>query len=514
MSRSRKLRGIYILLAVAAGGRAETDAKKEDDRPNIVWIMAEDMALDLECYGMKGVRTPRLNRLAEEGALYMRAYCSNPICSPSRSAMMTGVHQQRINAQHHRSNRDTPLPDPYKPITYWLRKAGYTCILGNSQVMSGGNKIDCNFKWENCGPYDGKTNFGLFDKQGSFSLEDQPFFAQIQLRVTHRGDWWEEIRSQSKSPVSPAGIELPPYFADTPEIRYDWAVYCDQIEYMDYEVGLLIDQLKEKELYDNTVIIFIADNGRCNLRAKGYLYDPGIHIPMIVRAPGMTEPGTVVEEMVLTTDISASVLHLAGAGIPDYITSKPVIGVESPEYREYICAARDIWDEIDDCSRNITTRRFSYIKNYMPQVPWATDQAYLEMNRPALWVMRRLKRENALTPARQLFFADSKPPEELYDLQKDPHQLRNLADDPEYASVLERMRAFSGQWQRENRDYGMEDLGARTLEENQLSVRTRDWIRTERPDLWARMSDGELMQPVAWMNQVQKQDRAVESGKK
>jgi len=493
-------------LAAAWTVRAESSAQT-NSRPNIIWIMAEDMAPDLECYGMKGVKTPNLNRLAKEGALYMHAYCSNPICSPNRSAMMTGVQQTRINAQHHRSNRDVPLPEPYKPITYWLRQAGYTCILGNTHVMTYGQKIDCNFKWTPTGPYDGKTNFGLFDKLNEFTPADQPFFAQIQLRVTHRGDWWNDVRKKSKHPVSLDAIELPPYLADTPEIRYDWATYCDQIEYMDNEVGMLMDELKTKGLDKNTVVIFIADNGRCQVRAKGYLYDPGIHVPLIIHAPGMIKPGTVVDDMVMTTDISASILKLAGATIPDYMTARPFIGVKHPDYRKYAPSARDIWDEIDECSRSITTKKFAYIKNYMPQVPLDAGQAYLELNRPAIWVMRRLKVEGKLTPNQMLYFEDKKSPEELYDLEKDPYQLHNLAGNPEYAAVLEQMRKYDQQWRTEHRDYGLEDLGKRKIEEDQLAVRTREWVKAEHPDWWQRLENGELMDTTSWMHEVQRLEK-------
>ncbi|MBK1878602.1 sulfatase family protein [Pelagicoccus mobilis] len=467
-------------------------------KPNIIWLMAEDMGTDLECYGTPGVQTPNLNRLAEEGARFDRTYCANPICSPNRSSMMVGVHQTKINAHHHRSNRDVPLAAPYKPITSFLRDAGYTCILGSDLVMQKGTKIDCNFKTEATGPYDGKTQFGLFDKIGDPQPEDQPFFNQVQLKVTHRGDWWNPIRKASKDPVSVDEIQLPPYFADTPEIRYDWAAYLDTVEYMDNEIGLIIQDLKAKGMYENTIIIFIADNGRCNLRGKGYLQEPGIHVPMIVWAPGYVEAGTIVDELICTTDISATILELAGAEIPDYITSKPIFGVENPQYRDYVRSARDIWDEIDECSRSVTTKKFKYIKNHMPEVPWNTSQAYLELNRPALHVMRKLKAEGKLSDAEMTHFLDEKPVEELYDLENDPHELNNLALNPEYANVLAEMRSLEEDWQSENKDYGLEDLGQRRPEQGLGAGISREFIKAKHPDLWDRLEAGELMETQAW----------------
>ena len=490
---------VLFFLTVTPLVGASCFAQEQSKQPNIIWLMAEDMGPDLECNGMVGVKTPNLNRMAKEGAIYNRAYCSNPICSPNRSAMMVGVHQTIINAHHHRSNRDLPLVAPYKPITSYLRESGYTCLLGHSLVMGKGTKTDCNFQHTSVGEYDGVEKFGLFDKQADFTAADQPFFSQIQLKVTHRGDWWNDVRKNSKHPVSLEEIQLPPYFADTPEIRYDWAAYLDTVEFMDNEVGLLMQNLKDQELVDNTIVIFIADNGRCNLRGKGYLQEPGIHVPMIIWAPGRVEAGTVVDDLVCTTDISATVLKLAGAKIPDYMTSKPLMGVDNVEYRQYVRSARDIWDEIDECSRSVTTKRFKYIKNHMPEVPWATDQAYLEINRPALHVMRRLKKEGKLTQEQMTFFKDEKPVEELYDLEKDPEELNNLALDPEHAPVLAKMRELENKWQSENSDLGLADLGTRKPHAGLAAEVARAGVKANEPELWERLEAGELMKTGVWM---------------
>ncbi len=468
-------------------------------QPNIIWLMAEDMGLDLECYGMAGVKTPNLNRMAEEGAIFNRAFVSNPICSPSRSAMMVGAHQGSFNAHHHRSNRDIPLPAPYQPFTVFLRDAGYTCILGSDLVYNKGRKIDCNFKYTETGPYDGENKFGLFDKLDQFTAADQPFFNQIQHVVTHRGDWWNRVRKESSHPVSLNEIQLPPWIADTPETRYDWAAYLDTVEYMDNEVGQVLQKVKELGIATNTIVVFIGDNGRCNLRGKGYLQDTGTHIPMIVWGPGRIQPGTVVDDIVMTTDITATILKLAGAKMPDYLEGKPIFGVNNPHYREYARSARDIWDEIDECSRSITTKKFAYIKNHMPEVPWDAHQAYLDLNRPAIHVMRRLKAEGKLTGASLAYMADSKPEEELYDMEKDPNQLNNLAGNPEYAEVLENMRKLEKQYQAGHRDMGLEDLGKRVPEMTKAwAAQTEDGMKKRAPELWARLEAGELMETQGW----------------
>lgn len=462
-------------------------AAQERIRPNIIWLMAEDMGQDLECYGMQAVKTPVLNKLASEGIKYNNACCSNPISSPSRSAMMTGVHQTAINAHNHRSNRNLPLPDGVKPITYYLRKAGYTCVLGNKHVKGKGRKTDCNFKHAPIGEYDGVNNFGLFDKYDEFTREDQPFFAQIQLNVTHRGDWWKEIRAESKHPVDVDQVVLPPYLPDHPKIREQWATYLDQVEYMDNEVGAVLEELKQKGMLENTIVFFIADNGRCEVRGKGYLYEPGIKIPMIAWGKGVT-PG-VVDDIVSTLDISATILDLAGAEKPDYLMGEPLLdNREKP--REYFYAARDDWDEIKECMRSVSTVRYSYIRNYMPQLPWDQHQVYLDFHRPAIHVMRTLKAENKLDKNTSLFMNGHKPAEELYDIQNDPHQLTNLACDPRYLPVLQDMRNKMNEWQAAHRDCGLEDLNNRTPGKERETI--RDWLKKTYPQEWKKLQEGDI----------------------
>jgi len=320
--------------------------------PNIIWLMAEDISLDLACYGMQAVQTPNLDQMALDGIKFNNAYVTNPICSPSRSAMMVGVHQIKTNTHNHRSNRDVPLSEPYLPFTKLLRDAGYTTILGHHSVKGKGRKTDVNFKHQQVGEWNGKDKFGLFDKFDSINPADTPFFAQIQLNVTHRGDWWNKIREQSKHPVNPDSLELPPYYADHPTVRLDWAKYLDTMEYMDDEVGMLFHELEEKGLAENTVVLFIGDNGRCNLKGKGYLHDPGLRIPFLMKWPKGIKPNQVRDEVVSATDITATIIDLAGIEIPEYMTGMSVLSENFN--REEVYAARDLWDEIEEKSRAVT----------------------------------------------------------------------------------------------------------------------------------------------------------------
>jgi len=476
---------VFIGLLALAGQFACTAPveKKEKEKPNIIWLMAEDMSLDLECYGMPAVKTPNLNRMAEQGVRFDNCFVTNSICSPSRSAMMVGVHQLKINAQHHRSNHDLPLDSTYKPFTYWLRQAGYSCILGNHVVMGKGRKTDCNFKHEALGPWDGETQFGLFDRYDVFEPEDQPFFAQIQLVASHRGDWWNEVREKSAHPVNPDDVVLPDYIADDPVTRLDWAKYLDQIEYLDNEVGMLFKELEEKGMADNTIVIFIGDNGRCNIKGKGYLYDPGLKIPLIIYDPKGLTGGQVRKDVVSSLDITATILDYAGVELPSYMDGEPIFCEDF--HRDYVFAARDLWDEIMEKSRAVTSGEWKYIRNDMPEVPWDAHQAYLEFYRPALHVMRRLKAQGKLTPAQEIFFQPTKPSEELYNLKNDPQELHNLAADSLYAPVLTELREKTLQMEQENKS------AKETFEPVAADAqRLIDWVKTEKPELYQQMLDG------------------------
>ncbi|MBB6461701.1 sulfatase-like hydrolase/transferase [Flammeovirga kamogawensis] len=478
-----KLNNYYILFVLLFSGQIIN----AQDRPNILLVMAEDISTDLACYGMEAVKTPTFDRLAEEGIKYTNCIGTNSICSPSRSALMVGAHQNITNAQNHRSNRNTPLDNKFVPITKLLQDVGYKTIIGNENVFSKGEKIDCNFKFKPVGTYNGIDNFGLFNvKSAKTDDKQKPFFAQVQLKVTHRGNWWNDIRAKSAHPVDPKDVVLPPFMADTPEIRLDWATYLDQIEYADNEMQLLLDELKENGTYNNTIIIFIGDNGRCNIRGKGYVFDSGLRIPLIVWYPKEFKGGKVDDKLVTFSDLSATILSLAGAEIPTYATGTSIFDKEE---RTYVYSARDIWDEIKDRSRAITTKRYKYIKNYFADVPYDAHQAYLEYNRPAVHVMRKLNKEDKLNEYQSLFFASSKEEEALYDLKKDPHELHNLINDEKYKKISDQLKGYMAEWQTEHIDRGFED----TKPEAPKSVAFVAFLKAELPTVWTALEEGKVV---------------------
>lgn len=487
------------ILTLGAGAIAllSTCSANKDQRPNVVLVMAEDMTLDLGCYGMKAVKTPVLDRLASEGIMYTNAHCSAPISSPSRSSLMTGIQCTVFDASSHRSNRDKPLPSDILPFTSYLRQSGYTCVLGGKEVWRnpvGNNlsqssyKIDCNFKFTETGPYDGVENFGLFDCMDDLPAKG-PFFNQITIFTTHRGDWWNDIRNASQHPVDPAEVELPGYMADHPKIRQEFAAYLDQVEYMDAEVGRLIDRLDASGRLDNTIIIFIGDNGRADIRGKGFLYEDGSRVPMIIWGGKKLKnkiSHQVVTDLVGTIDIPATILSIAGVPVPENMESRPLLDSKLRPClsRDALYTTRDNWDEVPECIRAINDGRYVYIRNYFPEYPYDRPSVYLDFHRPALWVMRDLKAKGQLKGPEMLFFTDTKPEEELYDCQADPQNLVNLASDPAYAEVLAGLRTKMDERIATTPDFGLADHREREKTVKLSRLNLRDFMLENHPDVF------------------------------
>ena len=431
------------------------------EKPNIVLIMAEDIGNDLACYGHKGVKTPTLDRMAAEGIKYNRFYTNSPICSPSRSSLMMGMYPTSCGAHNHRSTVK-PHRDGLHYMTHYLRKAGYACILGTKAINWKNSKLDINLK----------LNEPIFDKNGTIKL-GQPFFQEIQLQVTHRqadSDRWEKLRKTKKNPVKTADVEIPPYLPDTPEVRHDWAVYLDQMEEADNQTQAIIDDLKKQKILDDTIIIWIGDNGRCQIRGKGYLYEDGIRCPLIICGKGI-EKGKVVDDLVSGIDLTATILALAGAEQPAFMQGQAFLNNPNYTPQKYIFSARDRWDEIADCSRTLVGKRYKYIYNFMPEVPYDAGQAYLDIIevRPILPLLRQMYKEGKLTPEQAYFFKPAKEVEQLFDLENDPFELNNLANSPEHQEIRKTLN---------------QELFKKIISTKDLGVHKDDsgkWVRTPEP---------------------------------
>lgn len=436
----KRLLSIVLTIVVCSNARAQ-DTATTSQQPDIIWILAEDISNELACYGEPGLQTPHLDALAKEAVRYERAYCTGPACSTSRSAMMSGVYQTRIDAHDHRRVGSFTFP----AMTQYLRKAGYFTAKGCGFSV----KTDLNFK----------PATQLFDgKDWSESKERQPVFAQITLACTHRkdanGKAWNTVREKADDPVQLEDVRLPPYFPDTDAIRYDWAVYLDQIELMDSQVGQIIARLKKEKRYDDALIIFCGDNGRCHLRAKNWLYEPGLKVPLIIKWPGGKRPGEVVTGMVSMLDVTATVVELAGAKPTEELDGQSLVGGAT---RDLIFGARDGAGEIKDHLRSVCDGRWKYIRNYVPELGY-TESKYTREHRPMRDEMLRLEAEGKLNAVQSLVLAKEKPAEELYDLQADPHEVHNLAEVPSYGDIRKHLASELKKWLDNTNDTGLKNI--------------------------------------------------------
>jgi len=437
-SRRRFLKQVGALSIAAVSGQAA----EAERRPNILWLIAEDFGPDLGCYGNSEVRSSNIDRLAREGTRFANAFTTAPVCSPSRSAFMTGMYQTSIDAHNHRSHRDDGyrLPEGVRPITSWFRQAGY--FTANVKTAAPGVQGT------------GKTDFNFSPSEPAFDGTDwnqraagQPFFAQVNFTETHR-----PFRRNDQSPADPGKLTLPPQYPDHPVTRADWAAYYDMIASLDQKIGSVLKRLADERILDDTVIFFFGDNARSHVRGKQWLYDEGIHVPLIVRWPKSVSTGAVDDRLVSAIDFGAASLALAGIPIPAKMQGRPFLGKGTR--RDYIVAARDRCDETVDRIRCVRTARFKYIRNYFPERPYSQINRYKETEYPVLRLMRRLQAEGKLTPVQAQFMAATRPPEELYDVTKDPNELQNLAQAAAHRATLIEMRRILDRWITETGDRG------------------------------------------------------------
>lgn len=436
------------------------DVPDQTRPPNILWIMSEDMGPELGAYGTAEVRSPVIDALAAKGMTYDQVFTTAPICSISRSALYTGMYQTSIGAHQHRTRKEEkrPLPFNVSLLTDQFRNSGYYTALLTKVVqdtdenkwLDARKKTDWNFS------YDGKP----YDSDNIVDLKaNQPFFAHVQFGETHRGHEWDDAINKIDHPADPAKVDIPSYYPDHPVVRRDWADYLNAVMAFDLKTGVILRRLEEEGLAENTIIIVLSDHGRAMVRGKQWLYDSGLHIPLIIYVPeGLALPdgfvrGARSNQLISGIDITATTLALGGAYDKSKMQGRPFLGEESVE-RDYVYAARDRADETSDYMRTIRSGQYRYIKNFYPERPYTQFNAYKETVYPPYRVMFRLHEEGTLGPVPSLFFADRKPEEELFDVTSDPDNVNNLASDPAYAAVLSDMRLRLAQWQEETGDMG------------------------------------------------------------
>ena len=444
---------IKYLLVVAVCLKTFIACKKETPKvaPNILWIIVEDMSSHFGYQGEELVTTPHIDLLAKQGVVFENAYVTAPVCSASRSAMITGMYQTSIGAHNHRSSRGVEkihLPEKLKTVPELFKEAGYYTCNSQEQYDKKG-KEDYNFDFVPSQLYDG-TDWK--DRAAG-----QPFFAQIQLRggkLRNVPKWQEEVIANLDPSVvvTAEQVDLPPYYPKNPVFSQDWADYLNNVSFTDLEVGKIMARLKKENLLVNTVVFLITDHGISQARGKQFLYDEGTKIPFVVWAPKLFEPQTN-QDLISHIDMSATSLQLAGIAIPDTMEARPLLG-ENYMPREFIISARDRCDETVDHMRSIRKGNFKYIKNYLPNRPYLQPCDYKD-GKPWMSVLHQLDAQGKLTEAQQLVTAKTRPTEELYDLSVDPYEIHNLVGNNAYASNLNELRGQLDKWIQETGDQGM-----------------------------------------------------------
>jgi arylsulfatase A-like enzyme len=422
-----------------------------EKRPNILWILGDDLGVELNCYGTAAAKTPTLDQLAASGMRYTHFYTTAPVCSAARSAWMTGMYAQTIRAHHHRTAEANkqPLPDGVRLLTHWFHDAGYsTANVAEFPADTGlrtGGKTDWNFKL---------TSEPSFDTRRWQDLKGrQPFFAQINFQEPHRAFHGPKVTDR-------AAVKIPPYYPEHPVTREDWASYLDSVAELDRKTGVVLKQLEVEGMADDTIIVFFGDNGRCHVRDKQFCYEEGLHVPLLIRwpknfpAPRGFTIGKVSSQLLPAIDLAPTMLALAGAPVPPKMQGRVFLGDKATAPREFVFGGRDRCDETEMTIRTVRDARYRYIRTLTPEVPILAANKYKETQYPVWNLLKQLNAEGKLTPAQAFLCAPRQPEEQLFDMVADPDQLTNLVTSTkaEDTAALKRLRAALDGWMRETND--------------------------------------------------------------
>ena len=429
------------------------------DQPNILWITAEDMSPTLGCYGDKFAITPNIDRLAKQSVRYTKAFASAPVCSPSRSCLITGCYPPSLSTQQMRSG--FAIPKTMRGFPSLLRARGYYTSNNVKTDYNTGNYADIiKHSWNE------SSASAHWRKR---SDKSQPFFSIFNLMTSHQSRsmvWpYERFKKEVQIKLSaseihdPAKTPLPPYYPDTPLIRREVARFYDCVTAMDKEVGDILKQLEKDGLADNTIVFFYSDHGSGMPRHKRALLESGMHVPLMIRFPkkwqhlAPAKPGTTTERLVSFVDYAPTVLSLTGIAIPEAMQGKPFLGSKNAKPRRYVYGHRDRVDEVRDLARSVRDSRYLYIRNYMP---------HLGYNQPTAWPDNGEIRHDfyQLTDAKKMtgpqwhFAAPTRPVEELYDCKTDPQNLKNLVSSKKHEKTFKRLRTAHQKHIRKTMDLG------------------------------------------------------------
>ena len=457
MRPSAALAAVFALAAgsiISAGRSPQPGARPPASRPNIVWISNEDMSPRLGAYGDRLARTPVLDALARESVRYTRAFTTAPVCAPSRAAIITGMYQTTLGAQHMRTTEDRvpELPGPYLAVPPFYAKAFPEYLRAAGYFTSNSVKTDYQFG----------VPFTIWDDLGRAAHwrnrrdKGQPFFSVFNLEVTHESQIFPSSPARKGKPLvtDTAAVTVPPYYPDTPLVREELARMYDNIADMDGQVGAILRQLQEDGLAANTIVFYWSDHGDGVPRAKRSLYDSGLRVPLMIRWPGTITPGTVSDQLVSFVDLAPTVLALAGVSVPAHLPGRVLVGPRAGTPPEYVFAARDRMDIEYDMMRSARDARFLYIRNFAPEQPYAGHIIYRNQS-GIMQEWFRLQAERRLSGPAALWMRTGRPAEELYDVQADPDQINDLSGSAAHRSTLEKLRGAVTGWMARSGDQGM-----------------------------------------------------------
>ncbi|WP_353196427.1 sulfatase-like hydrolase/transferase [Parapedobacter defluvii] len=417
----------------------------QQERPNILWIVSEDNSPFLGCYGDTFATTPRLDKLASEGVRYKRVFSAAPVCAPSRSTLITGVFPISMGTEHMRSQY--AIPDLIRLFPEYLREAGY--------YTTNHAKTDYNLS-----PLEGRMGAAWDESSNKATYKNrkpgQPFFAIFNTAISHESSIHTPLDTLIHDPEK---VPIPAYHPPTPEMKHDWAQYYDRITQMDTWVGGILDELEREGLAENTIVFYYSDHGGVLGRSKRFLYESGLHVPLIIRFPkkyahlAPSARGTWQDRIISFVDFAPTLLNLAGVPIPEYMQGHPFLGKQSNKQSEYAFSFRGRMDERFDLSRSVRDAKYRYTRNFMPHKIYGQYIEYL-WRAPSMPSWEKAYRDGTLDAAQTAFW-EHKPFEELYDTDVDPDNVHNLADDPNYKQVLERMRGALATWMIASRDVGL-----------------------------------------------------------
>lgn len=434
------MKKLYFLIFFLACSCLAVNAQQENKQPNILWIVSEDSSPFMGAYGDEFATTPHIDQLAERSVRYEHAFATAPVCAPARSTLITGVYPTSMGTQHMRSTN--PIPSQIRFFPQYLREAGY---YTSNNAKKDYNTIDQPEAW------DESSNTATYKNR----KPGQPFFAVFNIGISHESSLHKPV---DKLRHDPEKVPIPPYHPRTPEMKHDWAQYYDKIEDMDARVGEILQELEEAGLAENTIVFYYGDHGGVLGRSKRFMYESGLRVPLIIHFPEMYQDlapekaGSSTDQLVTFVDFAPTVLSLAGIPIPGYMQGQAFLGEQKAAPREYAYAFRGRMDERIDMVRSVRDKQYRYVRNYMPHKIYAQYLEYL-WKAPSMRSWEEAFKEGKTNEVQSRFWKE-KPVEELYDVTSDPHNIKNLAQDPQYKAVMDRMRKANSEWIMDIKDVG------------------------------------------------------------